>query len=117
MGQMIKVNYIGAYIDVNSEKFQEIWRDDDFYNEVGEDNFIYPYQGLEKTDILIPNKPGFSKFIDPDEEFVINDFSDLVGFEEKLKEEYAEQIKIVEKYFPDSVSVKSGLISYWDEIA
>lgn len=119
MGQMIKVPYLGAFLEVNHEDFQTIKCEDEFYEQVADEHFINPYQGLEDLNILIPSSKDYSIEIDLDGEFIVTatDLLNAEVTEDMFKQGYAEQIAIVERFFPGCVIIKSGLVCYWDEIA
>ena len=126
MGQMITINYIGAFIVSKSENFQDIQSSDEFeeqFNETG--IFRTAYQGLKKFNILIPKSDNFAikdqgqklNNFDSDE-FIINDFSELNSLEKKLEKEYSEIITKLNELYPNGIfSVRSGIVSYWDEVA
>jgi len=120
MGQMIKIAYVGAFIVPQLHNFQEVKITDEFYEVFNETGiFRTAYQGLEDIDVLIPCGNEYSiKDQENDEEFVIYDFSVLKGLEEKLKTNYSETIDKLKSTYPNGqFEVKSGLVSYWDEIA
>jgi hypothetical protein len=119
MGRMIKITYIGAFIAPELRDFQKIQSSDEFYEEFNETGkFRTAYQGLGTIDVLIPCNSRFAiKDQENEEEFVIGDFSELKELEEKLKTEYSETIqKLKELYVDGLFEVKSGIVSYWDEI-
>lgn len=118
MGQMIKCFYLGAYLEVSSDEFQEKRNEDDFYEEVADKHFLNPYQGLENLNVLLPSVDDYRINLDLEDEFILTkkDFY-LEDLSDKFRVDYAEQIAIVDRYFPGSVAVKTGLVVYWDEIA
>ncbi|AMR34184.1 hypothetical protein A0256_23390 [Mucilaginibacter sp. PAMC 26640] len=118
MGQMIKCFYLGAYLEVASDDFQEKKVEDNFYDEVSNEHFIQPYQGLEDLNILIPSVDDYKSTKDLEGEFTLCESDlNLSDLAQKFKDGYVDQISIVEKYFPYSVTIKTGLVCYWDEIA
>lgn len=121
MGQMIKITYIGAFIVPVLDKFQEISREDDFYDSFYENgNFRTAYQGLEKIDVLIPTGKKYAiKDEDNEEEYILTSFdTELILLERKLYREYKEVIdKLTEKFPTGKFNIASGIVSYWDEIA
>lgn len=123
MGRMVKQLYIGAYIDVNP--MPNLFKIDNdlgssFHDEVIEKNFVSAYQGLEEITPLIPiegKEKVFSVDIDMESEFILVPKElNLEVFEKKLEHDYKNVIEKIKTYYPDSeISVKSGIISYWDE--
>lgn len=117
---MIKIAYLGAFIVPQLKNFQEVKSTDEFYEEFNETGkFRTAYQGLEKIDVLIPCGNEYAiKDQENEEEFVVDDFTELKLLEDKLKTEFSETIqKLKETYLDGVFEVRSGLISYWDEIA
>ena len=115
---MIKCFYLGAYLQVSADDFQEKKNEDEFYEAVADEHFINPYQGLEELNVLIPSVDDYKSSFNFEGEFSLDesDFK-LSHLADKLREGYAGQIAIVEDFFPNSVTIKTGLICYWDEIA
>ena len=120
MGQMVKIAYVGAFISPQLKDFQEVKSTDEFYEEFNEkEKFRTAYQGLERIDVLIPfgNKYAI-KDQENEEEFVVDDFSELKVLEEKLKTDYSDTILKLKELYPNGLfEVRSGFVSYWDEIA
>jgi len=119
MGQTIKIIYVGAFIVPQLKNFQEIKSTNEFYEEFFETGkFRCPYEGLESIDLLIPCGNEYSLKDGEDDEYVIDDFSELKLFENKLKTDYSETIKKLKTTYPDGFfEVKSGIVVYCDEIA
>jgi hypothetical protein len=120
MGQMIKIAYVGAFIAPQLQNFQEVKSTDEFYEEFNETGkFRTAYQGLENIDVLIPCGNEYAiKDQENEEEFVVDDFSALKELEEKLKSNYSETIEKLKATYPNGqFEVRSGFVSYWDEIA
>lgn len=121
MGQMVKITYVGAFIVPTVEDWQIKTNTDRFYEafiETGK--FITAYQGLETIDVLIPsdNKYALKNHNDYYDEFIIDDFEALSRLSMELLKEYDDQLKLLTHFFPDShFFVRSGVVSYWDEIA
>lgn len=121
MGQMIKITYVGAFIVPKVQDWQSKTNTDEFYESFIETGkFITAYQGLESIDVLIPseNKYALKNHNDYHDEFIIDDFDALSRLSVELSEEYKDQLKLLTEFFPDSnFFVRSGVVSYWDEIA
>lgn len=121
MGQMIKMTYVGAFIIPKVEGWQEKKCTDEFYDAfIYTGKFITAYQGLENIDILIPydNKYSLKNIDDYYDEFIVDDFDKLVKCKKELEEDYKDQIVLLMDFFPNSeFIVKSGVVSYWDEMA
>lgn len=121
MGRQINKLYIGAFIVPYMDNFQEIFSTDEFYDNFCDDigKFRTSYEGLYSIDVLIPCGNEYAiidGFDNP--EFVIDDFSKLKILEEKLKTDYAEIIQKLRVTYPDcAFKIKSGIVSYYDEIA
>lgn len=118
MGQMVKRTYVGAFIEVRNDNFQELWKDDEFYCSVVENRFITAYQGMEMINVLVPIDDKYSEICTTGEgnedEFILTAFNPenrLENFENDFKEIIIE----IKKTFPD-IELKYGLISFWDEI-
>jgi hypothetical protein len=116
MGSMVKRTYIGVFIEVKDENFQEIKFEDDFYKSIGEENFMYPYQGLETLNVLIPLNEDFQELLTDDSyenDFVITEFNPKNHIE-NFKKWFKDVLAELETYFKD-FEIKYGLVSFWDE--
>tara|TARA_R110002051_G_scaffold308116_1_gene379542 strand:- start:27782 stop:28141 length:360 start_codon:yes stop_codon:yes gene_type:complete len=119
MGRMIKEFYAGVFIhiDVRYQDYEEIKDSDEFYENVIEENFLMPYQGLEELSILIPNDGRYSLNKDRYEEFYLTELN-FTNLERAFKNDNKEILEEIFKYFDESlVKIKSGVVSYWDEEA
>lgn len=121
MGQMIKITYVGAFIVPKVENWQDKTNTDEFYETfIDTGKFISAYQGLETIDVLIPsdNKYSLKNHNDYHNEFIIDDFEALSRLSIELSEDYKDELNKLMEFFPESnFFVRSGVVSYWDEIA
>lgn len=118
MGRMVKMLYIGAFINVVSEGFQEISKEDEFYEDFYETGiFRTAYQGLEKIDVLIPCSDYYNFNDDYDEEFYMGSFKLIEPMKHEFEHEYKDHIEKLKTKYNIDVEVMTGLVSYWDEIA
>lgn len=130
MGQMKKFIYIGAYIELGEldkgnfepyNKFQEYLNNTDRFDEFYE-KFIFPYQGLEGYNILVPHSGDWGEHQNEDEEHIWN-FGDFDKYKESelmvsFKDEYATIIKeITDVVGSDNIHIRCGIIDYYDERA
>jgi len=117
MGRTIRIAYVGAFIVPELENFQEVKESEDFYSNFNEnDIFRTAYEGLESIDVLIPAGNDYAIKDGHEEEFIIDDFSELKELEVKLKNDFSETInKLKEMYPSGTFSVKSGIVCYFDE--
>lgn len=130
MGQMKKFIYIGAYIELGNladgdfepyKKFQDYMNDNDRFDHLFE-KFIFPYQGLEGYNILVPHSGDWGEHQDEDEEHIWN-FGDFDEYKEteliiSFKDEYTAIIgEITNVVGSENIHIRCGIIDYFDERA
>jgi hypothetical protein len=130
MGRQIKEVYIGAFIKVKADRKTFVnYTHGEYFYEKYENDFIWPYEGLEFDNILLPSNPKCR--VDNDvargEPGELNEFE--LAFDETFSENvmvakfncgfiYRDSINELKEKFGDvNVIVCTGIIQYIDECA